>query len=239
MKILGHYEESKIYEQIRFRVYGLEKRIFSSTLPDTCIYGITGEKFSKGRTNIEVVREMIESGIKIIQYREKDKSKKEKYEECKIIREMTKKANVTFVVNDDMDIAMLVQADGIHVGQDDIPIEEIKKIAPNMIVGVSTHNKEQAIEAVEKGADYIGVGPIFDTSTKENVEKSEGLKYLKWVSENINIPYVAIGGIKKENILDAKIHGGKCFAMISELVGSLNIDEIVLSIKKILNEGEF
>lgn len=239
LKILGHYEESKIYEQIRFKVYGLEKCVFSNTLPDTCIYGITGEEFSKGKKSIEIVREMIESGIKIIQYREKDKSKKEKYKECKIIREMTKKANVTFIVNDDVDIAMLVQADGIHVGQDDIPIEEIKKIAPNMIVGVSTHNKEQAIEAVEKGADYIGVGPIFDTFTKKNVEKSEGLKYLKWVSENISIPYVAIGGIKKENILDVKAHGGKCFAMISELVGSINMNEMVLSIKKILNEEEF
>lgn len=239
LKILGCYKESKMYEQLRYRMYELEKQVFSKTIPDTDIYGIIGEKFSKGRNNIDVAKAMIDSGIKIIQYREKDKNKREKYEECKAIRQMAKEEDVTFIVNDDVDIAILVKADGIHIGQEDIPIEEVRRIAPNVIIGVSTHNKEQAKEAVIKGADYIGVGPIFSTTTKENVEKSQGLKYLKWVSENIDIPYVAIGGIKEENILDVKEHGGRCFAMISELVGSENINEKVLSIRKILNEGEF
>lgn len=238
LKILGYYEESKKYEYLRFRVYDLEKRIFQATIVETDIYGITGEEFSKGRKNIDVVKSMIEAGIKIIQYREKEKSKKEKFQECKVIRQMTKEGNVTFIVNDDIDIALMVDADGIHIGQDDPPIELVKKIAPNMIVGLSTHNREQALEAVKKGASYIGVGPIFNTPTKKNLEKSEGLQYLKWVSENINIPYVAIGGIKEENIDSVKNNGGKCFAMISELVGADNVKEKVYSIRKKLSERE-
>lgn len=238
LKILEYYQESKIYEKLRFSVYSLEKKVFIKVLPKTDIYGITGERFSKGRTNVEVVKDMIESGIKIIQYREKDKSKREKYEDCVAIRQMTEKANVTFIVNDDIDIAILTQADGIHIGQDDIPIEKVKRIAPNMIIGLSTHNSEQAIHAVKAGADYIGVGPIFNTTTKENIESSEGLNYLKWVSENIDIPYVAIGGIKEENIASVKEHGGQYYAMITELTSAGSISEKVGNIRKTLNEEE-
>jgi exopolysaccharide biosynthesis protein len=132
----------------------------------------------------------------------------------------------------DVSIALAVKSDGIHVGQEDMPIEEVRKIAPNMIIGLSTHNKEQAKYAVEKGADYIGVGPIFNTTTKKNIEESEGLEYLKWVKENIKLPYVAIGGIKEENIDIVKEYGGYCFAMISELTGAENIVDKVKSIRE-------
>ncbi|WP_427340156.1 thiamine phosphate synthase [Caloranaerobacter sp. DY30410] len=235
LKILGHYDKSKVYERLRYESYDLEKKFgLKKDFLDTDIYGITAEEFSLGRTNIQVVEEMIKAGIKIIQYREKEKSKLEKYNECKAIRKLTKDSGVTFIVNDDVDIAIAVEADGIHLGQDDMPIEEVRKIAGNMIIGLSTHNIEQAKTAVKKGADYIGVGPIFNTTTKKNVEKSEGLKYLKWVSENIPIPYVAIGGIKESNIIEVKKYGGKCFAMISEIVGSPNIVKKVESIRKLL-----
>lgn len=233
LKIAGHYEVSKIYEDLRFQIYNIEKIIMTKIkIPRTDIYAILGEDFSNGKDNTQIVKELIDANVKLIQYREKNKNKKEKYEQCKIIRQMTKKSGVTFIVNDDLDIALAINADGIHIGQEDMPIEQVKNIAPNMIVGLSTHNEEQAKEAVKKGADYIGVGPIFNTNTKENVEKSKGLEYLKWVSENIGIPYVAIGGIKEENILLAKNYGANCFAMISEIVGAKNIKSKVESIRK-------
>lgn len=238
LKILGYNQESKAYEQLRFKVYDLEKKVFSNVLPQTDIYGITGEKFSKGRSNIEVAKDMIDAGVKIIQYREKDKSKREKYEDCVVIRQLTKKANVTFIVNDDIDIAILTQADGIHIGQGDMPIEKVKEIAPDKIIGLSTRNREQAIDAVKAGANYIGVGPIFNTSTKEDTEHCEGLNYLKWVSKNIDIPYVAIGGIKEENIASVKEHGGQYYAMISELTSADSMSAKVRNIRKILNEEE-
>jgi thiamine-phosphate pyrophosphorylase len=233
LKVIDQYKESKAYENLRFQAYNLEKKILlRKNVLDTDIYAILGEEFSKGRNNIEITKELILAHVKIIQYREKSKTSREKYEECKEIRRLTKEKGVTFIVNDDVSIALAVKSDGIHIGQEDMPIEEVRKIAPNMIIGLSTHNKEQAKYAVEKGADYIGVGPIFNTTTKKNIEKSEGLEYLKWVKENIKLPYVAIGGIKEENISTLKEYGGYCFAMISELTGAENIVDKVKSIRE-------
>lgn len=238
LKTIGHLHESKIYETLRFKSYDIEKKFSSKkNLPPTDIYGILGEEFSLGRSNIEITQEMIKAGIKIIQYREKKKSKLEKFKDCEAIRTITKDNDVAFIVNDDLDIALAVNADGIHIGQEDMPIEEIKKIAGDMLIGLSTHNKNQALDALKKGADYIGVGPIFNTSTKKNVEKSDGLKYLKWVSDNIPIPYVAIGGINESNIVDVRNSGGKYFAMISELVGVENMTEKVNNIRKQLYQS--
>lgn len=111
------------------------------------LYGITAEKFSAGRTNIEVVDQMITGGIKIIQYREKRPAKSYRtiFEECRQIREMTGAAGVTFIVNDYVNVALLVHADGVHVGQDDLPVEELKKLlGRDKIVGLSTHSPKQA-----------------------------------------------------------------------------------------------
>lgn len=233
LKIIGYYKESKIYEGIRFEAYDLEKKVLPrKVILDTDIYAILCEEFSKGRSNVEVTKELIQSGVKIIQYREKYKNNKEIYEECKEIRNLTKENGVTFIVNDHISIGLSVKADGIHIGQDDMPIEEVRRMAPDMIIGLSTHNKNQAKEAVDKGADYIGVGPIFYTTTKKDIEKSEGLEYLKWIKENINLPYVAIGGIKEGNIDAVKDNGGYCVAMISELTGSDNIPNKVKQIRK-------
>lgn len=236
LKVLGYYEYGKKYETLRFKSYYLEK-----TYPNRkfyfkdSIYAILGEDFSNGKDNIQLTKELIESGIKIIQYREKDKDKVYKLNQCKIIRELTKKNNVTFIVNDDIDIALAVKADGIHLGQEDMDSLEARKIAPNMIIGLSTHNKNQALLALEKKVDYIGVGPIFNTTTKKDIEYSEGLEYLKWVSKNIKLPCVTIGGIKEENLMDVISHGGKCFAMISELVSTENMKTKVNNIRKIIN----
>lgn len=234
LKIMGYYTLSKLYENIRFKAYTLEKDImFKKKYPITDIYAILGEEFSKGKSNIEVTKVLIASGVKIIQYREKSKCKQDMYEECRVIRQLTYEHNVTFIVNDHISIATLVKADGVHIGQDDLPIEEVRKLVGDMIVGLSTHNKEQAKMAVEKGADYIGVGPIFKTDTKQNIEASDGLAYLKWVKDNIDLPYVAIGGIKESNLSKVKENGGYCFAMISELVGSDDLAGKIQSIKRL------
>lgn len=235
LKVLGNNQESKSFEEMRFLSYAIEKVyrkrdfFFHSD-----IYAITGEEFSSGRNTVEVAKELLDAEVKIIQYREKKKEKKVKYEECKAIKEMCEKANAIFIVNDDIDIAASINAHGVHIGQEDMPIEEVKKLVPNSIIGVSTHNRDQALKAVKDGADYIGVGPIYATKSKVNVEKSEGLDYLKWVSENIPIDYVAIGGIKEHNIREVKMSGGKTFAMISEIVGAEDINEKIKSIRRTL-----
>ena len=147
------------------------------------IYGILGEKFSRGRTNVEIVRQMAAAGVGILQYREKAHlmSRKTMLEECCEIRKITQDAGVVFIVNDFLDIALLSGADGVHVGQDDLPVTEIRKLAPHLMVGCSTHSPDQAQKAILAGADYIGVGPIFATKTKDDVCAPVGLTYLDWV----------------------------------------------------------
>ncbi|NPA73342.1 MAG: thiamine phosphate synthase [Epsilonproteobacteria bacterium] len=196
------------------------------------LYGITAENFANGKSNIECVKEMIKAGIKIIQYREKQKSLKQKAKEAKEIAKICKDNDVVFIVNDHVDIALLVEADGVHIGQDDMDIQDVRKIIPqDMIVGLSTHCKEDAINAVKNGADYIGVGPIFKTTTKDR--EPVGLEYLEFVVKNIDIPFVAIGGIKEHNIDDIVKTGAKRVSLVSEIVGAKDIGK---KIERLLNK---
>ncbi|UUV19713.1 thiamine phosphate synthase [Fusobacteria bacterium ZRK30] len=198
------------------------------------IYGITGEKFANGRSNIECVKSMIDGGIKIIQYREKEKSIREKVEEIIEIRRLCLENNVIFIVNDHVDIAILVDADGVHVGQDDMEISHVRKlIGEDKIIGRSTHCLEHARKAVSDGADYIGVGPIFKTTTKE--KDPVGLGYLEEVVKNIELPFVAIGGIKESNIDKVKKLGASSICLVSEIVGAENIVEKIKKLNEIID----
>ncbi|MGB6129222.1 MAG: thiamine phosphate synthase [Psychrilyobacter sp.] len=198
------------------------------------IYGITGEKFAHGRSNIECVKSMIHGGIKVIQYREKEKCIREKVEEIIEIRKLCRENNVIFIVNDHVDIAILVDADGVHVGQDDMEISHVRKlIGEDKIIGRSTHCLEHARKAVLDGADYIGVGPIFKTTTKK--KDPVGLGYLEEVIKNIDLPFVAIGGIKESNIEEVKKRGADRICLVSEIVGAENIIEKIKKLNKIIN----
>ena len=205
---------------------------------DTDLYCITAEEYSLGRSNIDVVNQMIAAGVKLIQYREKEKSMKEKYDECVQIRKMTQAAGVFFIVNDHVDLAMAVDADGIHVGQDDVPVRDLRNlVGEDMIIGLSTHSPAQALEAVRKGADYIGVGPIFATKTKKNVCAPVGFEYLEWVTANLDIPFVAIGGIKKHNLREIVSRGAKSVALVSEITSNGEIPALISELRHIIKEN--
>ena len=206
---------------------------------NTDLYCITAEEYANGRNNIEVVEQMIAAGVKIIQYREKEKQKLYKYEECLKIRELTREAGVTFIVNDDLDLALLVNADGVHIGQEDLPIEKVRQLVGEaMIIGLSTHSPAQAQDAVRRGADYIGVGPIFKTDTKKDVCEPVGLEYLDYVVNQVNIPYVAIGGIKAGNVAEVVRSGAKCVAMVTEIVGAEDIQQKIFDVKQIIRQSK-
>ena len=232
------YYLGKKFENIRYEIYYIEKSVLQlinrKKIPKG-LYGITMESCSNGRTNIEVVKEMIKSGIKIIQYREKDKSFKEMYKEAKILRELTKKSETIFIINDHIELAMMVDADGVHIGQDDWPINEVRRlIGDDKIIGISTHSKEQAIEAVKSGADYIGVGPIFKTNTKDY--SPVGIEYLKFVVKNIKIPFIAIGGIKENNLEEIIKTGATRIALVTEITAAQNIEEKIKRLNKMFNK---
>lgn len=199
------------------------------------VYAITDSKSGKNKEFLEYCEDLLKGGAKIIQYREKKRDLKLLLEEAKALRELTLKYNATFIVNDYLDITLLSEADGIHIGQDDLPIKDVRKIlGENKIIGISTHNPQEAQQAIIDGADYIGVGPIFYTETKEDVCAPVTLEYLDFVNKNIKLPYVAIGGIKENNIDKVLAMGAKSICLVSELVGADNTLETTKRINNII-----
>ncbi len=197
------------------------------------LYALTDYGLSRGRSNLEVVDEILKTGIKIVQYREKERKVGVMLEECKAIRAMTRQAGACFIVNDHASLALLCGADGVHVGQDDLPVPELRALlGPDKIIGLSTHSPEQALAAAEAGADYIGVGPIFATRTKKDVCAPVGYEYLEWAATRQNLPFVAIGGIKAGNIGEVARRGAKCCAVVSGIVGAENIAAAVKELKE-------
>ncbi len=146
----------------------------------------------------EQVRTAVEKGVKMIQFRKKTGSDGEVYEEVKNAREICGEKTL-LIVNDRMDIAILGEADGIHLGQDDLPPEEVRNYSENLLIGVSTHNLEQAKEA-EKIADYVAVGPVKSTETKTDTAEELGIDEAKEIADQVEKPTVAIGGITKKDI---------------------------------------
>lgn len=202
--------------------------------PDNDIYCITAARYSLGRANLEVVRQMLEADIKIIQYREKDFTMQQKYRECLAIRDLTVQRGACFIVNDDVHLALAVEADGVHVGQDDMPVEQVREIVGDkMIIGVSTHSPVQADGAVAAGvADYIGVGPLYRTFTKRDVMPPVGIGYLDYVVRRHHIPSVAIGGIKESNVAEVVRHGARCICMVTEITGAADIATRIQAIRE-------
>jgi thiamine-phosphate pyrophosphorylase len=211
------------------------KNVSGRSLPEG-IYGILGEKFSLGRSNGEVARQMVAAGVDLLQYREKltTKSLLEIYRECEEIRRITADAGVPFIINDYADIALMVGADGIHQGQDDLPVKAIRKIAPDMLIGCSTHSPVQAKQAIADGADYIGVGPIYTTQTKEDVCDAVGLSYLEYIVKNHDIPFVAIGGIKRNNLEAVLQRGARTVCLVTEIIGAEDIGKRIEEIREIM-----
>jgi thiamine-phosphate pyrophosphorylase len=196
------------------------------------IYAILSEEHSLGRSNPEVAGMLLESGVRVIQYREKDKKAGAMLEDCLAIRDMTRKAGASFIVNDHVDLAILADADGVHLGQEDLPPHAVRRLlGPEKIIGLSTHGPGQARAAQSSGAvDYIGVGPIFATATKKDVCEPVGLEYLRYVIEKIELPFVAIGGIKEHNVARVRECGARTICMVTEIVGAEDIPARVRSL---------
>lgn len=236
--------EGHVLEAFRFQLYDLEKRLQFARVAarrlrpflQGGLYGLTDSPSSlkRGRDNVETVRILAGEGIGIIQYREKDLSPLEKFRECERIRRITEEAGALLVINDHPDIALRTGADGVHLGQDDLPLREVRAlVGRDMLVGRSTHCPEQAREAREEGADYIGVGPLFATRTKRDVCAPVGLDYLDYAAAYGEIPFVAIGGIKRHNLARVVRRGGALAALVTEITGAEEPRKVIREIREI------
>lgn len=202
------------------------------------LYLVTDSDILEGRDFYNCIEEALKGGVTILQLREKDASGKEFLERAIKLRELTKKYNVKFIINDRVDIAMVCNADGVHVGQSDIPANKVRElIGEDKIVGVSARTVEEALIAKENSADYLGVGAMFTTTTKLDA-KSVSIEKLKEIKKAVDLPIVAIGGLSLNNIDKLKVCNVDGYAVVSAILGAPNIKlECEKWIEKIQNNN--
>ncbi|MGC9327175.1 MAG: thiamine phosphate synthase, partial [Candidatus Hinthialibacter sp.] len=219
--------------QLRYRCYDLEPPTFAHLSAwehqkklDFNLYVVLGREFSRGRDFEDVAEQAIEGGAGCIQLRDKTMSKRELLVWAYRLRELTLERGATFIINDHLDIALSVEADGVHLGQDDFPIPEARRIAgPHFIIGASTHSVEEARRAVEEGASYINIGPIFATQTKKGAVSTVGPEMITKVTSAVQHPFTVMGGIKLENIDQVLQRGARRIAVVTAVAGAPDIRE--------------
>ena len=196
---------------------------------DLKLYLVTDSEILKDRDFYKCIEDAIKSGVTMVQLREKNTDGKEFLEKAIKLRELTNKYNVTFVINDRIDIAMLVDADGVHIGQSDIDAVSARKLlGDNKIIGVSARNLQEAKIAKENGADYLGIGAMFSTSTKSDA-KLVSFNTLEEIIKEVNLPFVLIGGITLDNVKKLKHFKPDGYALVSGILGT---DDISKRVKK-------
>ena len=192
---------------------------------DWSLYIITDARLSRGRSHLEIVRAAIQGGATVVQYREKEATTRRMVEEARELRELCRKLGVPFIVNDRVDVALAVDADGVHVGQDDMPAPLARKlIGPEKILGVSVSTVAEAIQAQRDGADYISASPVFSTPTKLDAPQPTGVEGLRAIAEAVDRPVVAIGGIKAHNAAQLIRAGAAGVAVISAIVAADDVE---------------
>lgn len=207
---------------------------------DLLLYAVTDRSWLGGHTLYQDVEAAIKGGATFIQFREKNLDEAHFLEEAKEIKELCKKYQVPFVINDNVDIALAMDADGVHVGQSDMEAGAVReKLGPDKIIGVSAQTVEQALLAEQKGADYLGVGAVFPTGSKDDaVEVSH--ETLKAICEAVKIPVIAIGGISTGNVMELSGSGICGIAVISAIFAKPDIEAAAKELKeqteKMLND---
>ena len=223
--------DSEKFKHARFNLYSIEQKLLSRLLRQdkikrlTGLYAIIDTQALKGRSHIEIAGQIINGGAKTIQLRDKLTGKKELLPIAERLRDLCARHNVLFIMNDDLDIALATEADGLHLGQDDLPIKAARKIlTADKILGCSVTTLAQATVAESEGADYIAVGSIYPTSSKETA-RIVGLDRLRQIREAVTSPLVAIGGITKDNAAEVIDAGADAVAIISAVLDAENVEE--------------
>ena len=236
---LQNHELSKIASKIRYEIYTIEIDLLSYSkfkkseeiLKENDLYVITDQK----NNLLEIIEEILIAGVRIIQHRFKTGTDQDNLQEAIQIKNLCKRYDSLFIVNDRLDIALASNADGIHLGQDDLDLKTARKILGySKIVGISANNSIDISNALKEGCDYIGIGPVFETTTKKD-KKPLGIESIKKLTKDLNIPWFAIGGIKSNNISYLKRNGFKKVALVSQLMNSEDPKEDAIMILKELS----
>lgn len=204
--------------------------------PDYSIYLVTDDACLQGRALIDCVREALEGGVTLVQYRAKTASSAEIYAEALQLKALCDSFNVPLIINDRLDIAMAVGAAGVHLGQDDLPCAAARRIlGEDYLIGVSAHNLAEAAEALQSGADYLGCGAVFGTATKADVKKL-GTDGLAAICREKGLPVVGIGGVTADNYREVRAAGADGAAIVSGILAQPDIRTTVRAIAKVSQE---
>jgi len=229
---------SKDFEKARFNLYTLEKELLSRLMRQhkikqlTGLYVIIDTQILGSKSEVDAARKAIRGGAKVIQLRDKQHAKGELLTIAQKLKALCHKSNVLFIVNDYLDIAIAAEADGIHTGQDDLPLSVVRKELPiDKIIGISTNTLAQARKAEAEGADYVAVGSVFPSPTKASATVV-GLERLRQAKQAISIPVVAIGGISRENIGEVMSYGADSAAVISAVLAQKHIESATRQLVK-------
>jgi len=197
------------------------------------LYPVISSEFCNGRGPVSVLKAIADGGAKIVQMREKNLNETDFIKLAEEFKKITTTYNMLLIINDNVKAAFEVNADGVHLGQDDMPLNKARHIAPEIIIGVSTHSFAEIKTAQNDGADYINIGPIFSTATKTLSMQPLGLDFLRNASEKVNIPFTVMGGIKAHHIPDLISLNAKHIAMVTEITQADDITNKVLSLRKL------
>jgi thiamine-phosphate diphosphorylase len=189
------------------------------------LYVIIDPQQTQGRDPVEVARQALRGGARILQWRDKTRDKGEQLSEARSLRQLCREHNALFIVNDHVDLALACAADGAHLGQKDLPVSAVRPWAPaGFLLGVSTNNAEEARQAERDGADYVALGSVFPTGSKETTRPASPER-LREVKQAVGIPVVAIGGISEENVAQALEAGADAVAVINAVCGAEDVEE--------------
>lgn len=191
----------------------LSERLARFDRPD--LYVVITEAFCGGRSALDVLDAVLDAGVRLIQFREKDLDERELFLRASQFRERTRKYDALLIIDDRLEVAIATDADGIHLGQTDTPVDVARSIAPELIIGASTHNLEEALEAQALGASYVNIGPIFATQTKAVPTGVVGPAMIDAIAPHLTIPWTTMGGIKLHNIDEVLKRGAKRVAVVT------------------------
>jgi len=196
------------------------------------LYIVTDDTISRGRSHVQVAEEAVLGGADVIQLRDKIKTTRELLRVALSIRDITRSAGVTFIVNDRLDLALASRADGIHLGQDDLPVSLARTLSPpGFIIGVSVRSVHEAVAAYEGSADYVAVSPVYATGTKPDAGDGLGTDMIREICQVIPIPVIGIGGIGLQNVREVIISGAEGVAVVSAVVHAEDIPAAARKLK--------
>lgn len=190
---------------------------------ETDLYVVITERLCAGRSPLDVLDAVLDAGVRLVQFREKDLDGGELYRRCVEFRERTRAAGALLIVDDRVDIALAADADGVHLGQTDLPIPAARRLGPELILGASSHHLAEALAAQEAGASYVNIGPIFPTQTKSVPTGAVGPEMIDAIVPHLKIPFTCMGGIKTENVREVIRRGARHIAVVTAVTAAPDV----------------